>query len=209
MQYQETHHADPQLAHDSPSSQRRRRHRPRRSSSAARRCSTRRSPSSGLVPPAHKIATRAIKKGEPVKRYNQIIGFASAATSRPASTCISTTSSMGTFDRDYAFGADVKPTQYVDAAGDVHGHRPRGRHASPLATTSASCRRSTARRPCRAASPMHFTRDAPGGTFPNVDGVVALTHGSGCGMDTHGEGMQAACGARWAGTRGTRTSPAC
>ena len=26
--------------------------------------------------------------------------------------------------------------------------------------------------------------------YPNVDGVVALTHGSGCGMDTHGEGMQ-------------------
>ena len=31
----------------------------------------------GLVPPAHKIATRAIKKGDPVRRYNQIIGFAS------------------------------------------------------------------------------------------------------------------------------------
>ena len=31
----------------------------------------------GLVPPAHKIATRAIKSGEPVRRYNQIIGFAS------------------------------------------------------------------------------------------------------------------------------------
>ena len=31
----------------------------------------------GLVPPGHKVATRAIAKGEPVKRYNQIIGFAS------------------------------------------------------------------------------------------------------------------------------------
>src|SRR4029453_4202192 len=26
-------------------------------------------------------------------------------------------------------------------------------------------------------------------TFPNVDGVVALTHGSGCGMDVNGESM--------------------
>ncbi len=26
--------------------------------------------------------------------------------------------------------------------------------------------------------------------FPNVDGVVALTHGSGCGMDVQGESMQ-------------------
>ena len=32
---------------------------------------------SGLVPPGHKVATRAIAKGAPVKRYNQIIGFAS------------------------------------------------------------------------------------------------------------------------------------
>jgi altronate hydrolase len=35
----------------------------------------------------------------------------------------------------------------------------------------------------------HFTRERLA-AFPGVDGVVALTHGSGCGMDTHGEGMQ-------------------
>ena len=31
---------------------------------------------SGLIPPGHKVATRALGVGEPVKRYNQIIGFA-------------------------------------------------------------------------------------------------------------------------------------
>ena len=31
---------------------------------------------SGLIPPGHKVATRAIAVGEPIKRYNQIIGFA-------------------------------------------------------------------------------------------------------------------------------------
>ena len=30
----------------------------------------------GLIPPGHKVATRAIAAGEPVKRYNQVIGFA-------------------------------------------------------------------------------------------------------------------------------------
>ena len=30
----------------------------------------------GLVPPGHKIATRAIRAGEPVRRYDQIIGSA-------------------------------------------------------------------------------------------------------------------------------------
>ena len=33
----------------------------------------------GLVPPGHKVATRAIQAGEAVRRYNQIIGFASTA----------------------------------------------------------------------------------------------------------------------------------
>ena len=33
--------------------------------------------SRGLIPPGHKIATRAIAAGEPVRSYNQIIGFAS------------------------------------------------------------------------------------------------------------------------------------
>ena len=31
----------------------------------------------GLVPPGHKVAVRAIAAGAPVRRYNQIIGFAS------------------------------------------------------------------------------------------------------------------------------------
>ena len=30
----------------------------------------------GLVPPGHKVAVRAIAQGEPVRRYNQIIGTA-------------------------------------------------------------------------------------------------------------------------------------
>ena len=31
----------------------------------------------GLIPPGHKVATRAIASGDAVRRYNQIIGFAS------------------------------------------------------------------------------------------------------------------------------------
>ena len=33
----------------------------------------------GLVPPGHKVAVRAIAAGAPVRRYDQIIGFASRA----------------------------------------------------------------------------------------------------------------------------------
>lgn len=45
---------------------------------------------SGLVPPGHKMATREIAVGEVVRRYGQIIGFASVAI-RAASMCIRTT----------------------------------------------------------------------------------------------------------------------
>ena len=66
----------------------------------------------GLVPPGHKVATRAIKAGAPVRRYNQIIGFASRDIV-PGEHVHLHNLAMGTFDRDYAFGADAKPTQYV------------------------------------------------------------------------------------------------
>ena len=66
----------------------------------------------GLVPPGHKVATRTITQGEPVRRYNQIIGFASQ-TIAPGEHVHTHNLNMGpdkgSFERDYAFGADIKP----------------------------------------------------------------------------------------------------
>jgi altronate hydrolase len=66
----------------------------------------------GLVPPGHKVAMRAITVGEPVRRYNQIIGFASQAIA-PGEHVHTHNLNMGpdkgSFERDYAFGADIKP----------------------------------------------------------------------------------------------------
>src|SRR6267154_6426555 len=57
------------------------------------------------VPPGHKILTRATKKGEPLRKYNQIIGF--ATDDLPAGTHIHTHNCvMGDFERDYAFCTD-------------------------------------------------------------------------------------------------------
>ncbi len=145
----------------------------------------------GLVPPAHKIATRAIQKGEPVKRYNQIIGFASRDIA-PGEHVHLNNLVMGSFDRDYAFGADAKPTQYVVPAATFMGIvRADGPNVGRVATrnylgilSTVNCSATVSR-----GIAEHFTRERLA-EFPNVDGVVALTHGSGCGMDTHGEGMQ-------------------
>ena len=146
---------------------------------------------SGLVPPGHKVATRAVKAGEPVRRYNQIIGFASRDIA-PGEHVHLHNLAMGTFDRDYAFGADAKPTQYVVEPATFMGIvRKDGPNAGRVATrnyigilSTVNCSATVAR-----GIADHFTRERLA-AFPNVDGVVALTHGSGCGMDTHGEGMQ-------------------
>jgi arabinonate dehydratase len=141
----------------------------------------------GLVPPGHKIATRAIRTGGPVKRYNQIIGFASRDIA-PGDHVHLNNLAMGSFDRDYAFGADAKPTQYVSPAAEFMGIvRPDGRVATRNyigILSTVNCSATVAR-----GIADHFKGDNLA-AFPNLDGVVALTHGSGCGMDTQGDGMK-------------------
>jgi altronate hydrolase len=145
----------------------------------------------GLVPPGHKVATRAIPAGAPVRRYNQIIGFASRAIA-PGEHVHLHNLAMGAFDRDYAFGVDARPTAYIEPAATFQGIvRRGGPNDGKVATrnyigilSTVNCSATVAR-----GIAGHFTGERLG-AFPNVDGVVALTHGSGCGMDTHGEGMQ-------------------
>jgi len=144
----------------------------------------------GLVPPGHKVATRAIKIGEPVKRYNQIIGFASRDIAAGEHVHLNNLA-MGTFDRDFAFDADAKPTHYVEPPATFMGIvRRDGPNAGRVATRNYIGILSTVN--C-SATVVRGIADAFRGEalaqFPNVDGVVALTHGLGCGMDTRGEGM--------------------
>mgnify|MGYP001123035136 CR=1 FL=1 len=146
---------------------------------------------SGLVPPGHKVATRAIRSGKPVRRYDQIIGFASRHIAAGEHVHLHTLA-MGAFDRDYAFGADARPTQYVDRPATFQGIvRRDGRNAGKVATRNYLGVRATVN--CSATVARAIADQVTRGAlarYPNVDGVVALTHGSGCGMDTHGEGMK-------------------
>jgi altronate hydrolase len=144
----------------------------------------------GLIPPGHKVATRAIDAGQPVRRYNQIIGFASRPIA--AGEHVHTHNlAMGDFERDYAFGADVKPEPPPREATFMGIRRADGRVATRNyigILSSVNCSATAAR-----AIADHFSRQtspAALADFPQVDGVVALTHGTGCGMDTQGVGMQ-------------------
>ncbi|RZI98962.1 MAG: altronate dehydratase, partial [Haliea sp.] len=148
----------------------------------------------GLIPPGHKVATRAIAPGAPVRRYNQIIGFASKPIG-PGEHVHTHNLDMGPdkgdFARDYAFGADVKAQPPQKQASFMGIRRADGRVATRNyigILSSVNCSATAAR-----AIADHFSRTTNPSAlqdFPMVDGVVALTHGTGCGMDTEGMGMQ-------------------
>jgi altronate hydrolase len=145
----------------------------------------------GLIPPGHKMATRAVEAGSPVRRYGQIIGFASAAI-RPGQHVHTHNLAMGDFARDYAYGAEARETTPATTPATFRGIvRENGRIATRNyigVLTSVNCAATVAR-----AIADHFRRDVHPealADFPNVDGVVALTHGTGCAMDSEGEGLK-------------------
>lgn len=142
----------------------------------------------GLIPPGHKVATRNLAAGAPVRRYNQIIGFASKPIVAGEHVHLHNLA-MGDFERDYAFCEGVRETQYVVPAAQFMGiKRADGRVATRNyigVLSTVNCSATVAH-----GIASHFTRSGALAAFPNVDGVVAITHGLGCGMDVNGEGMQ-------------------
>ncbi len=148
----------------------------------------------GLIPAGHKVAVRHIAVGEPVRRYNQIIGFASkpiAPGDHVHSHNLWMGDDKGHFARDYAIGADVKPALARRHASFMGYQRSDGRVATRNyigVLSSVNCSATAAR-----AIADHFSRQIHPqalADYPHVDGVVALTHGSGCGMDSDGLGLQ-------------------
>jgi altronate hydrolase len=142
---------------------------------------------SGLIPPGHKLASRAIAVGEPVIRYGQVIGVATASIA-PGQHVHVHNLAFSAFERAHEPGVDAHPTAFVDTPATFDGIvRPDGRIATRNyigVLTSVNCSATVAR-----GIADHFRGDALK-DYPNVDGVVALTHGMGCATATDGEELQ-------------------
>src|SRR5699024_8877361 len=135
----------------------------------------------------HKIATYDIAAGEPVYRYGQIIGFASRAIASGDHVHIHNLE-MGEFQRDYAFCTDARPTDYVAEPAPFQGYlRPDGRAATRNYIAVISSVNFSATASQHIANHFRFSGELD--AYPNIDGVVALTHGSGCGMADSGSGF--------------------
>ena len=139
------------------------------------------------VPAGHKVATQAIGAGEAVRKYDQIIGFASEAVA-PGQHLHVQNVEMKDFARDYAACSEAKPTAYfndAERAGFRGIRRANGRVGTRNyigVLTSVNCSATVARYIAESFDRSELA------DYPNVDGVVALVHSTGCGMADNGEG---------------------
>lgn len=149
--------------------------------------------SRGLIPPGHKVALRELPVGHAVRRYNQVIGYATQPISAGEHVHVHNIGLRDdslNADRDYAFCADLKPLPAPREAMFQGIVRADGRVATRnyiAVLSTVNCSATVAR-----AIADHFSRRGHPqvlADFPMVDGVIALTHGSGCGMDGEGEGL--------------------
>jgi altronate hydrolase len=144
------------------------------------------------IPSGHKVATRAIAREQPILRYGQIIGFATADIAA-GEHVHGHNVGLREFSRAYEFGTLATPTAYAQPGATFQGIvRADGRVATRNyigVLTSVNCSATVARYIADAFRRDPFTGADPLAAFPNVDGVVALTHKSGCGMAGEGDGM--------------------
>ncbi len=141
------------------------------------------------IPRGHKLAVEAIEKDSPVIKYGQIIGFASAYISPGAHVHVHNVC-MGEFERDYAFGEDMKETDMVrdtDRATFEGFVREDGRVGTRNyigIVTSVNCSATVARHIAREVEQRRMLDE-----YPNIDGVVPIVHGAGCCVATDDEGF--------------------
>ena len=137
------------------------------------------------IPAGHKVALEAIASGTAIRKYNQIIGFATEDIAPGAHVHVQNVA-MRDFERDYAFCEEARPTEYVSERGTFQGYRRKNGSVGTRnyigILTSVNCSATVAR---YIADAIHKGDLAD---YENVDGVVALVHGTGCGMADTGEG---------------------
>jgi altronate hydrolase len=135
------------------------------------------------IVPGHKVAIRSLAVGDPVRRYGQVIGEATSAI-RPGDHVHVHNLRQPNGKGDRETRSDDAAVRSTPVARHFEGYsRPNGRvgtrnYVAILSTVNCS------------ASVSHLVRDRFRDVtrdYPNVDGVIALTHKGGCGHVSGGE----------------------
>jgi altronate hydrolase len=137
------------------------------------------------TPAGHKVAVRPIRDGGPVHKYGQVIGYATTDI-RPGDWVHSHNLSNGEIVLDYEYGTDLRIPEPLPPGAErsFSGYARRDgsagtrNYVSLVATVNCS------------ADTVHLIaqriRNEALADFPHVDGIVAVSHPSGCGMQIDG-----------------------
>lgn len=144
----------------------------------------------GRIDLGHKVALRPIRKGEAVCKYGQIIGFASRDIA-PGEHVHVHNVAADAFERDYAFCRDCPPPpaapaakrtfQGYDRGPDRPEHLRYGTRNYVAIISTVNCSASTSK-----YISERFRATDLLSRYPNVDGVLAITHKAGCAMQYDG-----------------------
>jgi len=149
------------------------------------------------VPRGHKMAVAAIAPDAAVRKYGQVIGFASRAIA-PGEWVHEHNVALRDFARDYRFCEAAKNDEVLppELRATFDGYvRPNGRTGTRNyigVLTSVNCSASAAKFIAEAVNRSGVLAD-----YPEIDGVVAFVHGTGCGMAAYGEGWEVLRRTQW------------
>ena len=139
------------------------------------------------VPRGHKMALSSIAMGAPVTKYAQVIGYAAEDIAAGAHVHVHNLA-FRDIDHEHAFGSNLRPASAPSRRDHFMGYRrPTGRVGTRnyiAVLTSVNCSATAARLIAQAFTPERLA------AYPNVDGVVAFVHGTGCAMGGDGTGFE-------------------
>lgn len=140
-----------------------------------------------LIPRGHKMAVSDIPKGTAVRKYAQVIGYAAEDIAMGAHVHTHNLE-FRNVETEYEFSTNLRPVAPAAQQDMFMGYRRKtgrvGTRNYIAVLTSVNCSATAAR-----MIAGHFTPDvlAP---YPNVDGVTAFVHGTGCAMGGDGTGFE-------------------
>ncbi|WP_019602380.1 UxaA family hydrolase [Teredinibacter turnerae] len=144
------------------------------------------------IPMMHKVAVTAISQGDTITKFGQVIGVA-AVDILPGSHVHYHNCVLEGLPANFGSSTDAVMAKVPTTPANQRFFRGFRRANGRVGTrnfigilTSVNCSATVAKQIAAAFSHPAALQD-----YPNVDGVIALTHESGCGMRAAGEGFDA------------------
>ena len=146
------------------------------------------------IPSGHKMATIQMALGDPVRKYSQLIGYASCDI-MPGDHVHTHNVDFRNTAMEYEFSTDLRLMPPAAKQDTFMGFRREngkvGTRNYIAIITSVNCSATAAR-----MIADYFTPEVLA-DYPNVDGVAAFVHGTGCGMADSGDGFEALQRVMW------------